>query len=113
MTIRGGTSPTRRVAQAIDALRHGWAIALDGRVLLPAETAMGAAGSSHLLISAARMLALLGIGAVRLMTNNPEKVAALAGCGVSITERVPHALPANPHNHRYLETKRDRAGHLL
>lgn len=62
---------------------------------------------------AARMLELLGIPAIRLMTNNPEKVAALQSQGVDVTERVPHALPANPHNTRYLETKRDRAGHLL
>ena len=62
---------------------------------------------------AARMLALLGIGAVRLMTNNPAKVEALAAAGVAIAERVPHQLPANPHNERYLATKRDRAGHLI
>ena len=62
---------------------------------------------------AARMLELLGVPAIRLMTNNPEKVAALQSQGVDVTERVPHALPANPHNTRYLETKRDRAGHLL
>lgn len=62
---------------------------------------------------AARMLALLGAKAVRLLTNNPAKVAALISAGVHIAERVPHALPANPHNHRYLETKRDRAGHLI
>lgn len=62
---------------------------------------------------AARMLALLGVGAIRLMTNNPAKVAALEATGVSVTERVPHQLPANPHNARYLDTKRDRTGHLL
>jgi len=62
---------------------------------------------------AARMLSLLGVRRIRLMTNNPDKVAALAGLGVEVVERVPHALPANPHNVRYLETKRDRAGHLL
>jgi GTP cyclohydrolase II len=62
---------------------------------------------------AARMLALLGVDAVRLMTNNPAKVAALEAAGTTVTERVPHALPANPHNERYLATKRDRAGHLL
>jgi GTP cyclohydrolase II len=62
---------------------------------------------------AARMLALLGVGAVRLMTNNPAKVAALEAAGVTVAERVPHAPPANPHNTRYLATKRDRAGHLL
>ncbi|MCB2065857.1 MAG: GTP cyclohydrolase II [Erythrobacter sp.] len=62
---------------------------------------------------AARMLDLLGVGAVRLMTNNPEKVAALEAAGVEVTQRVPHQLPANPHNARYLDTKRDKAGHLL
>ena len=62
---------------------------------------------------AARMLRLLGMQAVRLMTNNPAKVAALEGEGVTVAERVPHSLPANPHNARYLATKRDRAGHLL
>jgi GTP cyclohydrolase II len=62
---------------------------------------------------AARMLALLGIETIRLMTNNPAKVEALATAGVAIAERVPHQLPANPHNERYLATKRDRAGHLI
>ncbi|MGZ5861204.1 MAG: GTP cyclohydrolase II RibA, partial [Croceibacterium sp.] len=62
---------------------------------------------------AARMLELLGVRAIRLMTNNPAKVAAFEAAGVSIVERVPHQLPANPHNTRYLATKRDRAGHLL
>jgi GTP cyclohydrolase II len=62
---------------------------------------------------AARMLGLLGVATIRLMTNNPEKVAALAAEGVAVTERVPHQLPANPHNERYLATKRDRSGHLL
>ncbi|MCX7863899.1 MAG: GTP cyclohydrolase II [Novosphingobium sp.] len=62
---------------------------------------------------AARMLALLGIRAIRLMTNNPAKVAALEAEGVTVLERVAHHLPANPHNARYLATKRDRSGHLL
>ncbi|MBC2662892.1 GTP cyclohydrolase II [Novosphingobium flavum] len=62
---------------------------------------------------AARMLDLLGVGAIRLMTNNPAKVAALEAVGVRVAERVPHQLPANPHNERYLATKRDRTGHLL
>ena len=62
---------------------------------------------------AARMLHLLGVGPIRLMTNNPAKVEALQGAGVTVAERVPHHLPANPHNARYLDTKRDRSGHLL
>ncbi len=62
---------------------------------------------------AARMLELLGVRSIRLMTNNPSKVAALEGAGVVVAERVPHQLPANPHNARYLATKRDRSGHIL
>ena len=62
---------------------------------------------------AARMLALLGVRAIRLLTNNPAKVSALAAEGVEIAERVPHKLPENRHNARYLATKRDRSGHLL
>jgi GTP cyclohydrolase II len=62
---------------------------------------------------AARMLDLLGINAVRLLTNNPAKVAALEASGLEVAERVPHSLPPNPHNERYLATKRDGAGHLL
>lgn len=62
---------------------------------------------------AARMLELLGATEIRLMTNNPKKVTALEAANITITERVQHQLPDNPHNRRYLETKRDRSGHLL
>ena len=63
--------------------------------------------------TAARMLELLGVSTLRLMTNNPAKVAALAKEGVQVLERVPHQLPSNPHNQHYLNTKRARSGHLL
>lgn len=62
---------------------------------------------------AARMLQLLGQDRVRLLTNNPEKVAGLEASGIRVIERVPHQLPPNPHNERYLATKRDRTGHQL
>ncbi|MET0137976.1 MAG: GTP cyclohydrolase II [Sphingobium sp.] len=62
---------------------------------------------------AARMLDLLGVGSVRLLTNNPNKVAGLEAAGVRVIERLPISLPANPHNERYLATKRDRTGHQL
>ena len=60
---------------------------------------------------AARMLRDLGIGRVRLLTNNPEKVAELQRRGIDVVARVPHAFPANPHNANYLSTKVKRAGH--
>jgi GTP cyclohydrolase II len=78
-----------------------------------ANTRLGLPSEARDFPVAARMLGLLGVPAIRLMTNNPAKVAALAAEGVEVAERVPHALPANPHNQAYLMTKRDRAGHLL
>lgn len=62
---------------------------------------------------AARMLELIGATTIRLMTNNPAKVKSLTDKGICVTERVQHQLPDNPHNVRYLATKRDRSGHLL
>lgn len=62
---------------------------------------------------AAQMLRLLGYHAVRLLTNNPDKVAQLEAHGIEVVARVPHDFPANPHNMAYLATKRDRSGHLL
>jgi GTP cyclohydrolase II len=61
---------------------------------------------------AASMLRHLGIDHVRLLTNNPAKVEALTKGGVKV-ERMRHAMPTNPHNEAYLETKALRAGHLL
>ena len=62
---------------------------------------------------AARMLSLLGYNNVALMTNNPEKVAALETAGIKVAERVPHAFPENDHNRAYLATKAAKAGHLF
>ncbi|MEJ0043743.1 MAG: GTP cyclohydrolase II [Rhizomicrobium sp.] len=62
---------------------------------------------------AARMLQLLGYRAVRLLTNNPDKVAALKAAGVRVVGRVRHAFPDNEHNRDYLRTKAQKAGHLL
>jgi len=59
------------------------------------------------------MLRQLGFSAVRLMTNNPDKVAALQRYGINVVERVPHIFPANGHNERYLATKAARSGHFL
>lgn len=61
---------------------------------------------------AARMLKLLGYSVVRLLTNNPDKVAALEALGIHVSERVPHSFPDNPYNRHYLETKA-KAGQLL
>jgi len=62
---------------------------------------------------AAAMLRALGIHEVRLLTNNPSKVAGLEAAGIKVAERVPHQMPTNPHNADYLATKRKKSGHLL
>ena len=62
---------------------------------------------------AAAMLRALGIDKVRLLTNNPSKVAGLEAAGIKVAERVPHQMPTNPHNADYLATKRKKSAHLL
>ncbi len=61
----------------------------------------------------AQILADLGLTSIRLLTNNPRKVVGLSGYGLEITERLPIEVPASEHAFRYLETKRDKLGHLL
>ena len=85
----------------------------EGHDTLEANRRLGLPEEARDFPLAARMLDLLGVRQLRLMTNNLEKVVALENAGVRVIERVPHELPANPHNVRYLATKRDLAGHLL
>ncbi|WP_227429850.1 GTP cyclohydrolase II [Psychrobacter sp. I-STPA6b] len=59
------------------------------------------------------MLAHLGISKVRLMTNNPAKMDYLTELGIEVVERVPLVVGVNPHNNAYLNTKRDKMGHIL
>ena len=61
----------------------------------------------------AQILADLGIRKIRLLTNNPRKVVGLEGYGMEIIERLPIRSAANPHNARYLSTKKKKMGHLL
>ncbi len=61
---------------------------------------------------AAAILRALGADRVRLLTNNPRKVAGLEQAGIAVLERVGHHMPTNPHNADYLATKRRKSGHL-
>ena len=78
-----------------------------------ANEQLGFDADERVYLPAAEMLRQLGFASVRLLTNNPEKVAALERYGIDIVERVPHVFPANGHNERYLLTKATRSGHLL
>ncbi|RUO26510.1 GTP cyclohydrolase II [Aliidiomarina minuta] len=62
---------------------------------------------------AASILDTLGIKAIRLMTNNPEKLQSLQDAGINVTERVPHHVAGTPHNKHYMATKTKKFGHLL
>ncbi len=59
------------------------------------------------------MLEHLGINTLRLMTNNPRKVAALENYGLKLAERVPLTTGLNPHNAHYLDTKANKLGHMM
>jgi len=61
----------------------------------------------------AQILVDLGVRKMKIMTNNPKKLIALKGFGLELVDQIPIPVRANPHNLRYLETKRDRMGHSL
>ena len=61
----------------------------------------------------AQILVDLGVKKMRLMTNNPKKIVGLEGYGLEVVERVPIEIEPNEINHKYLETKRDKLGHLI
>jgi len=61
----------------------------------------------------AQILLNLGIKKIRLLTNNPKKVIGLKGYGLEIVERVPIEITPNKNNEKYLQTKRDKMGHII
>jgi GTP cyclohydrolase II len=61
----------------------------------------------------AEMLKSLGVTQVRLLSNNPDKVSALEQAGIKVVERVPCEVPPSTHSEGYLQTKRDKLGHLF
>lgn len=80
---------------------------------IEANERLGFDADERLFLPAATMLKTLGFDSVRLLTNNPDKVAALEHFGITVTERVAHAFPTNAHNEAYLATKKTKAGHVL
>ena len=84
-----------------------------GADTLEANLQLGFDADERIYLPAAEMLRRLGFDSVRLMTNNPEKVAGLARLGIAVVERVPHVVPSNRHNEGYLETKASRFGHMF
>ncbi|WP_420714816.1 GTP cyclohydrolase II [Roseateles sp. SL47] len=80
---------------------------------IDANLQLGHAEDARDYADAIDILCMLGISSVRLITNNPQKVDALVKGGIEVEALVPIRIAPNPHNERYLETKRKRMGHYL
>ena len=105
----------RQEGRGIGLLNKMRAYSLQDRGLdtVEANLALGFRDDEREYSIAAHMLFSLRVKSVRLMTNNPRKVDELVRLGVRVTDRLPHVIPPNEFNRFYLETKRDRSGHLL
>jgi len=80
---------------------------------LDANRALGWGADERNFLIAATMLEALGVTRIRLLTNNPDKITALAACGIEVVGREAHAFAPNGVNDQYLATKAERFGHLL
>jgi len=85
----------------------------NGLDTLDANRALGWEADERNFHIAAAMLRALGMPRIRLLTNNPDKMASLAACGIDIAARVPHVFEPNGVNDAYLSTKALRFGHLF
>ena len=92
---------------------RAYALQSQGFDTVEANQRLGFEDDEREFLAAAEMLRQLGFGRIRLLTNNPRKVAQLEQCGVEVAERVNHAFPSNTHNERYLAVKAEKSGHLL
>ena len=92
---------------------HAYHLQEKGLDTVEANVALGFAPDLRDYGEGAQILVDLGIRKLRLMTNNPCKIKGLEGYGLKIVERVPIVIPANRHDQRYLETKKEKMGHLI
>ena len=85
----------------------------EGLDTVDANLALGLPADARDYAAAAGILADLGVSKVRLLTNNSDKVNQLRSLGLDVVEQVPLIVGVGPNNHQYLETKRDRMGHII
>ncbi|MBF0657316.1 GTP cyclohydrolase II [Psychrobacter sp. NG25] len=92
---------------------RAYALQDQGHDTLDANLMLGLPADARIYDMCGPMLAHIGVDAVRLITNNPNKIAYLTEHGINVVERVPLLVGVNDMNAEYLATKRDRMGHLL
>ena len=92
---------------------RAYALQQSGSDTVDANRLLGLPDDARDYTMAADLLTCLGVRRIRLLTNNPSKVAALIRLGIDVTERVSLRIAPNKHNDRYLQTKRRRMGHYL
>lgn len=92
---------------------RAYALQDQGHDTLDANLMLGLPADARVYDMCGPMLAHVGVDKVRLLTNNPNKVAYLNEYGIEVSERVPLLVGVNHHNSAYLATKRDRMGHIF
>jgi GTP cyclohydrolase II len=91
---------------------RAYALQDNGLDTIDANHALGFESDERYFLPACKILRELGVDALRLITNNPEKIAQLEENGLVVTDRVPMSPASNAHNERYIKAKQDRSGHL-
>ncbi|MBJ7423065.1 MAG: bifunctional 3,4-dihydroxy-2-butanone-4-phosphate synthase/GTP cyclohydrolase II [Akkermansiaceae bacterium] len=97
----------------LPAKMHAYKLQEEGMDTIEANEKLGYGSDLRDYGMGAQILYDLGVRKMRLLTNNPKKVIGLEGYGLEIVQQLPISLPSNPHNVKYLETKRTRMGHTL
>ncbi len=92
---------------------QAYALQDQGRDTIEANLELGYQADCRHFELPAEVLKALGVSAVRLITNNPEKVEALEAAGIKVVERLSADVALDPENEFYLKTKREKMGHLV